>query len=455
MTAKHFMPFVLLSLAIAPIVLHAQEDNISVTASTIVGGGEIKNAKIIRIQVTQEMAEMFNEQLKAANMKTKDGGVITEIKKDDVITKGKISSGKLDTGIATKATIPSSALKDILIVDLKDDLVKISEMNDVKLIRATVKNVSFDIDTDLEVTRGTDQATFRLKNAPPELGTFVFNDVRLDGAKLEDVTIDRLAIAEPKTQKITTEASNIPLQGDFFQFKAKVSKFRLSDTGVGGPEVTAPKGACFRVSQEIPDVTQSDGSKSVMARGTFVTGWDGWPFGEKFGEWSYGFFTNLVLPPYICAGGFELKAAKPKIDPDASYDVPKQVLISDRDRLRFGWTYGILVAPFKYYAKTGEFNAGATVGPYLGYRLYDRPGAASVGALSIGTANATITVTDADGNKSSSTETGISTSVAWLVDVKNSFNVGFLAGKDYFSKSKNIPGSNKLWFSVSFGLNLN
>ena len=307
MTTKHFLPFVLLSLAIAPIVLHAQEDNISVTASTIVGGGEIKNAN------------------------------------------------------------------------------------------------------------------------------------------------DRVAIAEPKTQKVTTEASNMPLKGDYFQFKAKVSKFRLSDPSGSRSEVTAPKGACFRVSQEIPDVTQSDGSKSVMARGTFVTGWDGWPFWE----WSYGFFTNLVLPPYICAGGLELKAATSLIDPDASYDVPKQMLISDRDRLRFGWTYGVLVAPFKYYPKTGEFNAGATVGPYLGYRLYDRPGAASVGALSIGTANATITVTDADGNKSSSTETGISTSVAWLVDVKNSFNVGFLAGKDYFSKSKNIPGSNKLWFSVSFGLNLN
>jgi hypothetical protein len=143
-----------------------------------------------------------------------------------------------------------------------------------------------------------------------------------------------------------------------------------------------------------------------------------------------------------------------KIAPSRSYDVPKRNVMEDYDRDRFGWTYGVLVAPVKYYVKPHEFSAGASVGPYLGYRLHDRQGASNVFALSVGAATATITTNNPDGSSSSTNTTGLTVAAAYIVDIKSAFNVGLLAGTDIFSKSQNVPTSNKLWLGLSFGYKL-
>jgi hypothetical protein len=160
-----------------------------------------------------------------------------------------------------------------------------------------------------------------------------------------------------------------------------------------------------------------------------------------------------IWPPYGC-GDPKAGNDETKINAELSYDVPKDLVMNGVDRTRYGWTYGILVAPVKYYVKPREFSAGASVGPYLGYRVYERNGASNVIAVAIGAATATVKTVDASGNSSSSNTTGLSAAVAYLANIKETFNIGVLAGTDLFSKSQNIETSNKLWLGISFGYNI-
>jgi len=225
------------------------------------------------------------------------------------------------------------------------------------------------------------------------------------------------------TKPAATEAANISTVGDYFKFNVDVGSFKQSDADDAKP-VTAPLGSCFRVSQELPDPKDP---KKLMLRGRFES----------------GNFPRGIWPPYGCE---DLH-----FNTNLSYDVPKQLVMEDRDRNRYGWTYGLLVAPVKYYVKPREFSAGASVGPYLGYRLHDRQGSSDVVALSVGAATASVTTNNSDGSTSSSNTTGLTVAFAYIAEIKGTFNVGLLAGTDLYSKSQNVATSNKLWLGLSFG----
>jgi len=231
-----------------------------------------------------------------------------------------------------------------------------------------------------------------------------------------------------------TEAANISTVGDWFKFNTNVTGFKESGKSDSQP-ATAARSSCFRVSGEFLD--PSDPKKQIM-RGTFEVG-----RAPHAGIW----------PPYGC-GEPKVGDVDPKINSAVSYDVPKDLVMNGVDRTRYGWTYGILVAPIKYYVKPREFSAGASVGPYLGYRVYERNGASNVIAVSVGAATATVKTVDSSGNSSSSNTTGLSVAVAYLANIKETFNIGVLAGTDLFSKSQNIETSNKLWLGISFGYNI-
>jgi hypothetical protein len=225
------------------------------------------------------------------------------------------------------------------------------------------------------------------------------------------------------TKPAATEAANVSTVGDYFKFNVEVKGFKPSDAT--GGEVTAPQGSCFRVSNEFPDP-----SGKPMLRGRFES----------------GNFPRGIWPPYGCS---DLS-----FNTSLSYDVSKQLVLEERDRNRYGWTYGLLVAPVKYYVKPHEFSAGASVGPYLGYRFHDRQGSSDVFAVSVGASTATVTTNNADGSSSSTNTTGLTVAAAYIVDIKGMFNVGLLAGTDIYSKSQNVPTSNKLWLGLSFGYKL-
>jgi len=284
------------------------------------------------------------------------------------------------------------------------------------------------------VVSTTGQQKFKV-NDSDITGTFTSEvAIQVTDANLENVTVDApvvpqsLVVAKEAVPG-ATEAANITTVGDYFKFRVNVEHFTPSDTGRSG-EVTAPRGSCFRVSQEFDRKDPTDPFKTQrMARGSFATGWAGFP---------WGCLDDKDIP----------------FDAALSYDVPRSLILEERDRNRFGWTYGALVAPFKYYTKLREFSAGASVGPYLGYRVHDRQGSNSVVAVSIGLATATIKTDNADGTTSSSNTTGVTGALAYLLEIKGTFNMGVIAGADYFSKSQNVPTSAKLWLGLSFGYKL-
>lgn len=337
------------------------------------------------------------------------------VKTTDVIKGGIIDSGTLVTGVATGGE--PSVPKDLK-VDLQKDTVTIDALKGTHIVGAEIKDATLSHVTVNGKTVDLSNQKVHLVNA------------ELDQADISKPDVPRLALVKPKPSPGATEAANIPLIGDYFRFKTEIEAFRPSR---GGTEVIAPKDACFRVTNEEPD--PSDPSHTVV-RGTFVTGW----------------FPHVLLPPYFCLAKDKLE--KRKIHADISYDVPKEMITTERDRLRYGWTYGVLVAPFKYYWKKREFNAGASVGPYIGYRIRDRNGDSSVVAFSLGLANATVKQENADGTTSSSTTTGVSIALAYIGSIKNQFNIGAMVGYDNFSKSQNIPNSGKPWVGVSLGFKL-
>jgi hypothetical protein len=296
---------------------------------------------------------------------------------------------------------------------------------------------------------------------------------------LDDVTIDNpvAALESSKEATITTEASNVPLAGDWFKLKADIVDVHVGehDKRDSGARTTLriPKNTCFRVTTELEETTGD--VKRKFARGTFYAG-SGFglllpPFGceSKIGNGRSGPRTNediekaAALVATRCATATRNTDARAcdeartdllsPLDLDRSYDIPSELLISESDRYRYGWTWGVMVAPFKYYRGTREFSSGAQIGPYIGYRLYDRPGFSLVLAGSIGATSAKVTTVVGD-QKTEETRNGFSTAVGLLTEFKNSFTAGFLWGRDMFSSSDAVPVNGKHWISISIGYKL-
>jgi len=349
-----------------------------------------------------------------------------EVKAGDKIEHLAIDSGEISAGTASGGILTWPAT---VTVDMAQGTVTAESLNGTLLRRATLKNVKPSPGPQKAKIGGADISgnSFQADLAePPDLQ---IKDANL-AADVQGPTVPQSMLQATQQRPAGIEAANISTVGDYFKFNAKVEHFRASDGELRG-EVTAPKGSCFRVSQEFED--PNDPAQKV-ARGIFITGW----------------FPRVLLPPYKCLD----EGSLPLLDPALSYDVPKRMIVQERDRDRFGWTYGALIAPFKFYTKEREFSAGASVGPYLGYRLHDRQGSSSVLALGIGVATANVKTNNPDGSTSTSNATGMSAALAYLLDIKGTFNVGFVAGADYFSKSQNIANSGKLWLGLSFGYKL-
>jgi hypothetical protein len=127
------------------------------------------------------------------------------------------------------------------------------------------------------------------------------------------------------------------------------------------------------------------------------------------------------------------------------------------DHLRYGFTYGVLITPFKYYFMGNGAKhhiAGQTnVGGYIGYRIYERPGISNVLAFSAGPVKTTADAVDSSGNKSTVDANGASVALAWLGEFKGRFIVGVMFGKDFYEKpdGADIPINAKTWVGINLG----
>jgi hypothetical protein len=280
------------------------------------------------------------------------------------------------------------------------------------------------------------------------------------GASIVEAELREVTVVDPvgpmiakKDPVATTEDSALPLAGDWFKLKTQVNNIHLGEhpadqvpTRTG---LRAPRNACFRVATEI---TKTGGdAPGKYARGTFYA-----PENNNF--WTVLTSPTMWVPPYNCATADEYVdrhevPADEQIDIRKTHDIPRELLASDRDRYRNGFTYGVMVAPFKYFRESKTFDAGGNIGPYVGYRLWDRQGSSTALIASVGVTSTKV-VTVNNGVSNEETKTGMSWAFGVLTEFKSAFNVGVLWGMDMFSAADAVPKSGGHWLSISIGYKL-
>ena len=283
-------------------------------------------------------------------------------------------------------------------------------------------------------------------------------EVTLNAASIDNAIVTNpSALVEGKTVPPTSQADdNAPLAGDWFQFNttvldARAQKAPGQDKAIG---LVIPANSCFRVAAEFDETNGTE--KKRYARGTFA----------KAAVWWWP--PSWLSPPFGCEipkleevvrdtckgtpGTAEYNACEAEAR-NRSVDIPVDTLVNTGDRYRFGFTYGVMAAPFKYYRGSKTFDAGAQIGPYIGYRVWDRQGSSTVLALGIGATSARVKVTDGS-TTTEETKNGLSWAFGVFTEFKNSFNVGLLWGMDMFSAADAVPNQGAHWLSVSFGYKL-
>lgn len=382
-------------------------------SSTNVSGGKVGPATITKATAASDVT-----------LKGKNGTPDLPVKAGDSIQNLAIDSATIKKGTISGGnwTAPAKITVEREDATIKNQTVSDTSLNGVALEKAVI-------------SKG--KRKFQHKGKDVE-GDFEGSTIDLDGAVAAKVNVSgtdlpaTLAAKPSEKPAQTAEAQNIPLIGDYFFITSQLEGFSLAKGA--SDNITAPHQACLRVVEEVEKPDPEDAGKKIKyARIVFV------PKGED--NW-----THKLLPPYRCLSAAQLGSA---INPQLRYDIRSDDLLN-ADRVRYGWTYGILVAPFKYYTATREFSAGATVGPYLGYRFDDRPGTSAVAAFAIGATAANVKQDDGESKISN----GLSAAFAYLIEFKRDFNVSFLYGMDFFSEKDKVPNSGRIWLGISFGRKL-
>lgn len=133
-----------------------------------------------------------------------------------------------------------------------------------------------------------------------------------------------------------------------------------------------------------------------------------------------------------------------------AYDLPVSQLV-EAGMHRSGYTYGMLMVPFKYVLAGDRGMRGAsTVGGYVGWRQAPVLG---MDLTYIGFAGATvISIQKTENGVSKTTDNaGLSAGFGAITTLKDSFQVGAVAGWDVVSSSANYGGDYKPWVAIQIG----
>ncbi len=153
---------------------------------------------------------------------------------------------------------------------------------------------------------------------------------------------------------------------------------------------------------------------------------------------------NWVVDDSDCKGKSILSMGEPSVA------IPKAKIIED-DASFFGWKYGALIAPYKYYVSSHTVKGSTTIAPYAGWKI-DRNSIGFEMAPIIFAGPALIEATDSSGNTSSLF--GISLGLGVLFELNDEFNIGALYGYDVVNKSEDFADNGHPWVSLSIGYNL-
>lgn len=132
---------------------------------------------------------------------------------------------------------------------------------------------------------------------------------------------------------------------------------------------------------------------------------------------------------------------------------------------RYGWAFGALTMPYKYYRKTKEFQVGVPIGAYLGYRMgqagagYTFAGAFTMSQVKADTIDPN--VLDAQGKPTVTGSTDVA-AMSWALGMvfdlskepgTKPFKAGLFVGQDRVNRAPNIDYKNngRTWIALQVG----
>lgn len=113
-----------------------------------------------------------------------------------------------------------------------------------------------------------------------------------------------------------------------------------------------------------------------------------------------------------------------------------------------GFSYGALIAPYKYYKTRKEYIGSSTLAPFVGYRIdWNHLGIEFNPVLFAGAT----TIQDIDSEGDSSSLFGFSWGGGILFELKDEFNAGIIVGEDKVGRKENFKNNGKHWIAFSLG----
>ncbi len=233
--------------------------------------------------------------------------------------------------------------------------------------------------------------------------------------------------AKPTSTQPTTEIPTLFSVGDRIRLKSNTGEFKL-----GAETAKAPANTCLRITAISTDKTQTH----------VVRESDSLPSGS-------------TCPAKVKEG--DVKDAEIYVVPTATLEAAAHT--------RYGWVFGPMVVPFKYFPHDHSFEPSQSLGMYLGYRIstFNR-GISLVGTAGAATMKVSTVVDSTDPAKPGKTTKensilGYSMAAGVLVDITREakpFVAGLLIGKDFVGSNSALPyvHDREWWVAFQLGWNL-
>ena len=133
---------------------------------------------------------------------------------------------------------------------------------------------------------------------------------------------------------------------------------------------------------------------------------------------------------------------------ETQYVVERNAL-NNYDHNYFGWTYGVLTAPYKFQFSDRSFGSSATVGPYIG-RVLEWSNSSAKWVLSAGLTSVPIATTQV-GSTATTNRAALSFSTGLLWTLNKEFELGFLVGSDVVGPNSQYQYNGKPWLALDIG----
>jgi hypothetical protein len=429
MHSKILIIAVLVAAGLAPPVLAAN------TLTTDLRSGTLKAGKVVSATVSKVYGDIKDAD--SIIGKPISNGVIQSVACSDTqALTGKVSGG-IVAGLVLGAKVNSEITVEQNSATLKD------EQKDLTLHSSSVTCLQLAV-KDLKINDVVPPGGFKGKDGK------VRDTIQVDlvNAEISDATLANTEISaenlRPKQASTITPDNGDSFQGDYLELQASTPNFISKRTGA---VITAPPHACFRVNRD----TGKDEPKDAKLYGTFVGKQDIFWLKQLFIDGMIGDCSDVGKDRHKADLDTTSVTSQYRDIQHEEYVIDKSELIDHYDYVRYGFTYGVMATPFKYYPGKGVLESRSTIGGYLGYRLHDRPGISNVIAVAVGPTTATLNTTAANGTNTTGTANGTTIALAWLGQFKSEFTTGVIVGWDFFSNTDNVPNNGSVWIGLTLG----